>query len=415
MDDHDAIGVVNDSISRKVVGDLACQHDTYLTTLTTRVYGCTKSKKGKGDEAYELQLYDTILFPEGGGQPWDHGYLITDNAKIKINKILRRKLEAIHFSAQPIEEETEVRVELQWERRIDHAQQHSGQHLLSAVLDQYDIPTISWAMGTDIVYVEVANLPENLHEVEDKCNDYIRQNLPITVRQTSERKESDLKDLPADYDASAGVVRIVSIGGIDQNPCCGTHVRSTSELNSLSILYTSTIRGSNSRIHFVVGGRVQKQLRDVYNRNRGVGTLLSCGLPEIPDKVVGLQSQMKELMKTERLLKAELAAIDSKNLEDALRSSGKGFMHRPFGDTEFLNQVLSLMDQPLSGLCVMVAGEISGSSIIIAGPHDEVKRVSEELKTQVPGIKGGGRSGKWQGKSPSLTASDLAVLRNFTE
>lgn len=419
---HEPHGAINGAREeKKIVGNLMCQKDTYLNSLSTTVCDCQKNsdKKASKQEQYEIQLLDTILFPEGGGQPWDHGVLSFEDSKgqmmqVPIQKVLRRKLEAIHYAPSPVTVNTKVEVALDAARRFDHAQQHSGQHLLSAVLDQYEIPTLAWTMGPELVYVEVPRLPEDIKEVERKCNEYIRQNLAISVTETKERP----KNLPADYDASAGVIRVVSIGGIDANPCCGTHVRSTSELNSLTILYSSTVKGAarnNFRIYFVVGQRCQKTLTQVFSDARTVGSSLSCQMSELPDKVANLQNQLKDLMRKERGLRSEVIASEARALESRLRQSGKAFLHRPSGDLDFLNATLSSLPSPLPGVCILVAGEKEGGPIIIAGEETKVKEISEVVRSTIPSIKGGGKPNKIQGKSSTYTAKDIQFLTSLFE
>lgn len=407
--------------AKKIVGNLSCQKDTYLQHLTTVVCDCQKNsdKKAPKIEQYEIQLLDTILFPEGGGQPWDHGTLSfsgPDGQKtdVSIQKVLRRKLEAIHYAPTPIEVNTKVNISLDFARRFDQAQQHSGQHLLSAVLDQYEIPTLAWTMGPELVYVEVPRLPDDLKEVERKCNEYIRQNLPITVTETKERP----KNLPQDYDDSAGVIRVVSIGGIDANPCCGTHVRSTSELNSLTILYSSAVKGAarnNFRIHFVSGQRCQKLLTQVHGDARATAASLSCQISELPDKVTHLQNQLKDLMKRERNLRSEVVAAEAKTLEASLEKSGKGFLHRPTGDLEFLNATLASLPSLTQGVVILVAGEKEGGPIIIAGQEDRVNEISGQVKAEMKSIKGGGKPNKFQGKAVSYIKNDINFLRSLIE
>ncbi|RDW64576.1 hypothetical protein BP6252_10227 [Coleophoma cylindrospora] len=407
------------SCERKVVGALACQYNTYLTELTTTVFSCEKNatKKAPKDEAYEIQLHDTILFPEGGGQPWDHGTLTFKSedgqAQITpIRKVLRRKLEAIHYSASPIAADTEVGVQLDFSRRFDHAQQHSGQHLLSAVLDHDDISTLAWSMGPEIVYVEVARLPKDLGEIERKCNQYIRNNLPISVTETQVVPDT----LPADYDASAGVVRVVSIGGIDANPCCGTHVKSTAELNSLSILYTSTVPNRGTfRIHFVSGNRCQKLLSHVYKNSREIAATLSSGIDEIPQKVVLMQNLLKDTMKREKNLRNELVAIEAEKLTASLKANGKAFLHRNTADFDFLNATLSVLPPLLGNLIVLVSSNEEGGCLIVTGEEVQVKDASAKIKSAIPSIKGGGKPTKFQGKAAKLTPKDIDFLKSLID
>lgn len=416
---------------KKVVGDLACQNDTYLRHLSTVVCECTKNPAKKADkgEAFEVQLLDTILFPEGGGQPWDHGTLTATNSvgdgldgkEIPVRKVLRRKLEAIHYTPTAIPVGTRVDVRLDWPRRLDQAQQHTGQHLLSAVLDTLDIPTLAWSMGPELVYVEVPRLPADLAAVERRCNTHIAENLEVTVTRTEERPQN----LPADYDASAGVIRVVSIGGIDANPCCGTHVQRTGELNSLTILHTTPIKGANRnnhRIHFVVGGRCQRLLKQVHGDARSMGSQLSCQISDLPDKVTVLQTQLRDLLRREKNLRTDLVAFEAEAVVEQLRRRGSAFLHKPHGDLEYLNALQAVLPDPIPGVCVLVAGNAASSSaatvggpIVIAGEEARVRALSERTKLALPALKGGGRATKFQGKVGSFTPADLAFLQSLAD
>lgn len=406
---------------RKVVGGLACQQNTYLKELTTTVFSCEKNlvKKAPKNESYEVQLLDTILFPEGGGQPWDHGTLEfkkEGSAEVQttpITKVLRRKLEAIHYSPVEIPPGTKVDIQLDFDRRFDHAQQHTGQHLLSAVLDTYKIPTLAWTMGTDIVYVEVGSLPPDLTEVERKCNQHIRDNLPITVKEVREVPDGIL---PADYDTSAGIIRIVSIGGIDANPCCGTHVKSTAELNSISILHTSTVPSRGTfRIHFVTGGRVQNLFSQIYSNSREMGATLSSGLDELPKKVAALERNHKEMIKKEKILKAEMVGIEAERLRVSLQTTGKALLVRTTADNDFLNWTLAALPSPLSGVVLMVAGDVDGGLVVVAGDEAKVKELSGKIKEALPSVKGGGKPSKFQGKAATFKPKDIEFLRSLLD
>jgi misacylated tRNA(Ala) deacylase len=324
---------------------------------------------------------------------------------------MRRGLQAIHYADQPIAVGEKVDIALDWARRWDHAQQHSGQHLVSAVLDMLQIPTLAWSMNPEHCYVEVTSLPESLKWVEDKCNEIIREGLPITVHETKERPAN----LPDDYDASAGVVRIVSIGGIDQNPCCGTHVRSTAELNAITILHTSGIRGSNHRIHFVCGDRCRRMLSDTHAKARALGSQLSCQSAELVDKVTLLQTQLRDALKRERLWKAEVSSTDSARMQAELQASGKSFLYRELNDLEFINSVLNALPQGYQGLCLIVAGnKAAGGTVLVASQNEErVKSLVEQLKQILPSLKGGGRPIRFQGKVPSLTPKDIEGIEGI--
>ena len=198
-----------------IVGALQCQKDSYLQTLETEVVSCdeyappkssqqngkSKTKKStdptkgleNGDAAsgktWLIELADSVLFPEGGGQHTDYGVLTTlkDEKKeeVPIRSIQRHGLRCIHFSPTPLEPGTPVCQTVDFARRWDLMQQHTGQHLLSAVMDSMDLPTLGWSMGQhgEMNYVELPRKPseEELQTIQKNCNAKIRESMPITV------------------------------------------------------------------------------------------------------------------------------------------------------------------------------------------------------------------------------------------
>lgn len=232
-----------------IVGALSCQKDSYLRSLETEVVSCeeyvppktaqqsSKSKTKKstdpekvvdvvGSKRWLIEFADSVLFPEGGGQYTDHGTItpLSKNAgdEIPITSIQRHGLRCMHFSPAPLEPGTQVRQNVDFTRRWDLMQQHTGQHLLSAVMDGMDLPTLGWNMGQpgEMNYVELPRKPteDEIKTIQEKCNVLIRENIPITV-ETPEGKASS--SLPDDYDKENGIVRFIKIGDLDYNACCG--------------------------------------------------------------------------------------------------------------------------------------------------------------------------------------------------
>ena len=128
-------------------------------------------------------------------------------------------MRCICFSSQPLEPGTSVRQEIDFSRRWDHMQQHTGQHLLSAIMDTYDdLNTLSWSMGAkgEMNYIELPRKPsqQEIDEIQRKCNEIIQRNLAITV-ETPE--DLNLEKLPEDYDQDKGIIRVIKIGDLDNN------------------------------------------------------------------------------------------------------------------------------------------------------------------------------------------------------
>ncbi|KAJ2460617.1 hypothetical protein GGI02_005738, partial [Coemansia sp. RSA 2322] len=179
-------------------------------------------EKPDTDGLFYVELKDTVIFPEGGGQPSDTGHI--NGVGVKYAR--RDGLRAIHYVDEPIPVGARVRVEVDFAQRLDNMQQHSGQHLLSAILSRgWGLETVSWSLGDAISYVELQTSKEStlpqamLDAVEDKCNDIVLEALPINIHMAEQGSEAQPSTVPADY--VGGVIRHVEIGvaetAIDKN------------------------------------------------------------------------------------------------------------------------------------------------------------------------------------------------------
>lgn len=236
---------------------------------------CDQVEPGKFDVICE----DTILFPEGGGQPWDTGAL---NGH-PVRSVVRKGSQAIHRVDTEFKAGESVVQKLDWDRRQDHMQQHSGQHLISALFEQvYLYDTKSWWLGTDTSYIELdCKIPITQTEVdaiEEKCNSYIAQSIPVTVSVfdslsaiTSEEVQRATRGLPKDH---AGQIRVVNIYGVDSNLCCGTHVANLAQLQAIKLLNLERPSKNKLILHFLVGDRIRKRLQGMFEREQKMNALL---------------------------------------------------------------------------------------------------------------------------------------------
>lgn len=159
----------------------------------------------------------------GGGQPSDHGSVQVlsepPGESIPIQFVQRLGLRCVYHSPRALSVGDRVRQSIDVKRRRDHMQQHTGQHLLSAVMNTYDnLHTLGWGMGSngDMNYVDLPRKPTDpeLEEIQSRCNELISQNLTISVDTPSDAKQDKL---PGDYDKGNGIIRVISISGLDQN------------------------------------------------------------------------------------------------------------------------------------------------------------------------------------------------------
>ncbi|CAK9787326.1 ThrRS/AlaRS common domain-containing protein [Cutaneotrichosporon oleaginosum] len=359
---------------KRIVGLLACQRDPLLQALTTRVVSVAPAaapplaqkgrakKKDKGSAAssatgtgantpaeqgklWEVELEDTVIFPEGGGQPWDTGTLYVTEAgethALVIEGCVRRKLDAVHMVRVPPGTRvdptalpgTDVRVEAHWERRMDHMTIHTAQHLLSAVLDARELPTLSWGMpawpATDAPYVE---LPRGLTwaeaaDVEDECNRRIREARRVWIDFSmqggasgasgaggGESDDRENRGIPKDY--TGGVIRHCNIDGIDRNACCGTQCPDLSLVGFIHVLPPSTPHAAcapssrvPTRLFFVAGPRAVSHLALASRWLSQAGQAIGVSRAELVPRIEKIEAIRFETDAAAKSLKAELAGI----------------------------------------------------------------------------------------------------------
>ncbi len=417
-----------------VVGALQCQKNSFLKEFSTTVISCTEEKpepvaKGKKSKSkdqavatpkFAVELQDTILFPEGGGQPSDQGYIISkDQKKHHVSFIRRDKLRAVHLVDEPIEAGSPVKLELDWKRRLDHMQQHTGQHLLSAILDKYDLPTLSWSMGEMINYIELprALSNEEVEEVSSLVNEKIVESIDISV-DTPHKDLVNQGKMPDDYDVEKGVLRVIKIGELDQNPCCGTHLSSTSQILSIALLHQTSVRGTNSRLHFLAGDRVRQYAVYAHKLLKQSSNELSCQFDEITDKLQQLNVNYRKTTKSEGSWKEEVAGYQSKELLGKLETSDVGFIHKADAGLDYLMMIYKIVSKviPEGKTVVLISGEgkEGGSTIIFGSDNEKVSEIAKNLQSSISGLKGGGK-GKWQGKISSFQKGELENALSYLQ
>ncbi|KAL7323600.1 hypothetical protein PS15p_210227 [Mucor circinelloides] len=396
------------------VGNLHCQNDTFCRQFTTECISCSEKPDKKG--FYQVELVDTILFPEGGGQPCDTGYI--DN--VKVYNVQRQKLAHVHYTKEPVSVGP-VSLRLDWDRRWDHMQQHSGQHLLSAVLDQepYNIETISWSLGEKRSFIELptgtkkmAITPELLKEVESIVNQLIVKNVPvITHSEEANDNEARPDSLPKDY-VGGGHIRTVEIQDLDRNPCCGTHILALGQLQCLKLLHTENVRGGNTRVFFLFGQRVLDSFDASFQITRQITSLLSGGQETFVENIQKLQQQNKDNMKRAKRYLEQLAQFTVNDIAKSLETQKFALMYKEDGDMEFLVMVANVMRdcQLLENndkVVILAAGEQkTGGPIIVTGSdNDIVQKTGKVVMKVLSGVKGGGK-GRWQGKAQNWDGMD---------
>ena len=281
--------------------------DPYLTRFEAQV---VERLTWEGRPAVVLDR--TAFYPTSGGQPADRGTL---SGVAVVDVAVREEDGAVvHLLEEGLTADRVVG-EIDWDRRFDHMQQHTGQHLLSAACERLlDADTVSFHLGAEVCTIDlnVARLPpEAMEPVEELVNRVIWEDRSVTARFVS---PEELARLPLRRPPKVkGPVRLVEVEGFDLNPCGGTHVAHTGEIGLLKVLRLD-YRGGETRVEFLCGKRA---LHDYRRKNRvlqDLSAVLTVGYWELGDAVERLQQELKATRRElraarERLLKEEAARL----------------------------------------------------------------------------------------------------------
>nr|XP_057917229.1 alanyl-tRNA editing protein Aarsd1 [Doryrhamphus excisus] len=386
-----------------------CQRDSYIKEFVTRVASCSPTElkqdiNGKKEtvQGFIVKLQDTILFPEGGGQPDDHG-LIGD---VPVLRVTRQGQDAAHLVGSPLEVGLEVQVKVDWERRFDHMQQHSGQHLITALAEtMFGYKTTSWELGRQRTAIELDTpsvKPAQLQSLEDAVNEKIRAHIPVCVKLLSmdspEVEKVRSRGLPDDH---TWPIRIIDIEGVDANMCCGTHVSNLSHLQVIKLLGTEKGKKNKTNLIFLAGNRVLKYAEKSYNTGRSLVALLKTGPDEHVEAVDKLQKSVKLLHKTNLNLLRDMALLIAHNFKNDPQKGNFFSLHKKEGDSEFMTIIANEINTQETLVFLTVGEEKGPGSFLLAGPSEKVTQMGPRLLELLQG-KGAGKNGRFQGKANSL-------------
>ena len=358
--------------------------DCHLAEFTARVVSCEKTEKG-----YPVILDRTAFYPEGGGQPCDLG---TING-IPVLDVQEQGEDVVHFCAEALEVGQTVTGTVDYARRFDLMQQHSGEHMVSGLIHKkYGWHNVGFHMGADVITIDFDGIipAEDLPGIEAAANEAIWKNTPLHIWYPS---EEELPTVP--YRSKRALpwpVRVVEFPGVDICACCGVHVASTGEIGLVKLLSCVKFH-QGVRIEMACGGRAVALLNAAYDQNRQVSQTFSAKIFETADAARTV---------SKRLAEAEYRANAlQKQIFDQIAAgyAGKGnvLLHRPDCPPADLRE---LADR-IANVCGGIAFVYSGSNICLASRTDDLKELGKELKTRF-NARGGGKPGYFQG---TLTAT----------
>ncbi len=374
--------------------------DSYLREFRARVLDQTP-------DGATVYLDRTAFYPTSGGQPHDTGSI----AGKAVVDVIDEGERIAHRMSSPVAA-AEVDCQIDWTRRLDHMQQHTGQHLLSAVfIEQFGVETISFHLGQEISTIDLETPAVDMAKViaaERRANEAVAENHPILITYEDAAAAADLRK-PSDR---GGTLRIVSIDGLDRIACGGTHVQLTGEIGPILIRRLEKIRNC-VRVEFLCGGRAVRRARADYDALSRIAQAFSTSIDETPQVAATQIDSAKESDRLRRKLESDLARYQGRELYEAAAPGENGLRRvsrrLPKGAMEDLRALAQSFTA--QSKAVFVGAVEQPASVMLATSADsgiEAGKVLQPLLTQAGG-RGGGSARMAQGSVPSLEALEQVV------
>jgi len=398
--------------------------DSFLKSFSSRISDIRELSRTDGQSVWQVALDRTAFYPTSGGQPHDLGVL---TATARSGAVLEIPVvgveedehgEVWHHTLKPLLAGTEVRGEIDWTRRLDHIQQHSGQHLLSAIFArELHAPTVSFHLGeaSSTIDIAVESLAHHsLERVEHIANELIAEDRAVTMR-TVDRGAADsllaagtLRKLPE----REGTIRLIEIADYDLNACGGTHVRGTGQIGGLLIRGVERVR-QGMRIEFVCGLRAVAAARADFTALTRGASLLSMARAEVPAGIERILADAKAGAKEGHKLREELATYHAirlaieEQIVDHLRVVRRVFADR---DAEYVKLLASRLAASVpQTVGLLVSTHRDPALVVLVRSGDLEFHAGNLLKEALAalGLRGGGSADLAQGQVPGQQIEDL--------
>jgi alanyl-tRNA synthetase len=320
--------------------------DSFLASFSATVAEARKLPGSHSDSLWQLALDRSAFYPSSGGQPFDTGVLTATSTNggtvdVRVEQVEEDEEGTVwHVVRQALPAGTAVRGRIDWERRFDHMQQHTGQHLLSAIfVRELHAPTVSFHLGESSSTIDLAVgqlAHHSLERVERIANEIIADDRAVTIASASREEaeammaSGELRKLPE----REGSIRLIDIADCDRNACGGTHVRSTGQIGALLLRKIEKVtRGF--RVEFVCGLRAVRVARTDAAALTETSALLSTGAAELPAAVQRLLAEAKTSAQERKRLREELAAFHAAQLvAETTVAEGLRLLVREFKDRD---------------------------------------------------------------------------------
>jgi alanyl-tRNA synthetase len=398
--------------------------DSSLTAFSSVVTDIRERSRTGGASLWQIALDRTAFYPTSGGQPHDTGLLqasAPSGTRIEIPIVEvdeDEQGEVWHLTPKPLVAGTAVEGRVDWPRRLDHMQQHSGQHLLSALFDhELRARTVSFHLGEATSTIDLAIesvAPPKLVHIERLANDVIAEARPMSQHTVSGEEaervlaEGKLRKLPP----RSGPIRLVSIPQLDLNACGGTHVASTSRIGALLIRGTERVR-QTTRVTFVCGGRALAAAQADDAVLAELSRELSVGRGDVVSAVARIKAESRALFKEQKRLCDDLANYHAARLvvEDPLQNNLRVIIRTfPDRDAEYVKLLASRVVLAAPHTIALLASTQATPATVVAAASTDLDRDANQLlrpALTAAGGRGGGSATLAQGQ---VAAEKIAEL-----
>lgn len=357
--------------------------DCYLRQFSATVVGCTKT-----DNGWQIVLNATAFYPEGGGEAADTGVL----GGMNVLDVQEKDGEILHLCDGPLEVGQSVTGEIDWDKRFDLMQQHTGEHIISGLLyEKFGYMNTGFHVGADVLEVDFDGPVSwaDLMEIEYKANQAIWENIPLECWIPTP------EELPTVFYRTKRPlpwpVRIVRVPGYDSCACCGIHVKHTGEVGLIKILSCTALRGG-VRLEMVCGGRAYRHMATIFEENRKVSQAFSA-----PMHATGEAAQrLNEVLAAERSRGIGLQNRILASISESYVNCGNVLHFEPGLDGNALRTLADKIAEVCGGLVAVFSGEDGNYTYCLAQRGGDLRELNRSM-TETLGGRGGGKPQFQQG------------------
>ena len=371
--------------------------DSHQVRCTSTVVSCVPEA-----DLWAVTLDNTVFYPEGGGQAADHGTL----GDVKVLHVKEAGDTIVHLCTGALPVGSTVEGTIDWNRRFDLMQQHSGEHIVSGIIhSRYGFHNVGFHMGAETVTIDFDGMipQEDLPELERLANEAVWKNLPVRSWFASQQEQLSLpyrtkKKLE-------GVVRLVEFPGYDLCACCGTHVRSTGEIGQIKILSWARFH-QGVRMEMVCGGRALAYFAALCEQNRQVSNVFSAKPLETGAAARKFQEDFDAMKFRLTGLENRLFELDAQSFRDA----GDVVVFREDLSPDSLRRLADKIGSLCGGRCILLSGDDAGGyRYAICHQGGDLRSFTKEWNTALQG-RGGGKPNFVQGSVQATEARIRAFL-----